>query len=201
MLDMEGREGARENLLYIRRTLEAAERFTAVPGRSLMAAGAVALLGVAANAHLTGAPWSQWPPPARALDVWGLVLAVSLAIVSFGIHGKAGRVRSPLQGALLRKLLWSFCPALFVGALLTNLAIQYQNLAFLPSIWLGCYGAAVTNGGQVSVPPVRYMGLSFLAVAAAAALTAPSMGLAWLGIGFGWLHLVFGAYIAWRYHG
>ncbi|NWG14309.1 MAG: hypothetical protein HXY20_12325 [Acidobacteria bacterium] len=201
MSDWEGQRGAREDLLYIRRTLEAAERFTAVPGKSLMAAGVVALAGVAANAHLTGAPWSQWPPPAQALDVWGLVLAVSLAIVSFGIHGKAARVHGPLKGALLRKLLWSFCPALFVGALLTSLSIRYQSLGCLPAIWLGCYGAAVANGGQVSVPPVRYMGLSFIAAAAGAALTSPSMGLAWLGMGFGWLHVVFGAYIAWRYHG
>ncbi len=86
-------------------------------------------------------------------------------------------------------------------AVLTRLSIRCQNLGLLPAIWLGCYGAAVTNGGQVSVPPVRYMGLSFIAAAAGAALTSPSMGLAWLGVGFGWLHLVFGAYIAWRYHG
>ncbi len=105
MRDRDGQRGAREDLLYIRRTLEAAERFTAVSGKSLMAAGAAALAGVAANAQLTGAPWSQWPPPAHALDVWGLVLAVSLAIVAFGIHAKAARVRTPLQGALLRKLL------------------------------------------------------------------------------------------------
>jgi len=201
MLDAESHQGVRENLLYIRRTLEAAGQFTAVPGRSLMVAGAVALAGVAANAFVTGAPWDRWPPPRHALDVWGVVLGVSLAVVTVGIYRKAERIRSPLQGALLRKLLWSLCPTLFVGALLTNLAIRAHSLEWLPPIWLACYGAAAANGGQVSVRPVRYMGLSFLAMAAGAALTPPAMGLAWLAIGFGWLHLVYGAYIAWRHHG
>jgi hypothetical protein len=194
-------EAARENLLYIRRTLEAAGQFTAVPGISLMAAGVVALAGVMANALITGAPWSQWPPPACSLDIWGVVLGVSLAIVSFGIYRKAEQMRSPIQAALIRRLLWSLCPAFFVGGLLTSLAVRGHNLEWLPTIWLGCYGAAIVNGGQVSVPPVRYMGLSFLAVSAWAALSSPALGLVWLGMGFGWLHMVYGAYIAWRHNG
>lgn len=194
-------EAARENLLYIRRTLEAAGQFTAVPGESLMAAGFVALAGVMANALVTGAPWSRWPPPAYSLDIWGFVLGVSLAIVSFGIYRKAEQMRSPIQAALVCRLLWSLCPAFFVGGLLTNLAVRGHNLEWLPTIWLGCYGAAIVNGGQVSVPPVRFMGLSFLAVSAWAALSSPAMGLVWLGLGFGWLHMVYGAYIAWRHNG
>ena len=80
-------------------------------------------------------------------------------------------------------------------------AVRTGNLEWLPCIWLGCYGAAVINGGQVSVAPVRYMGLCFVATAAAAAATPPDLGLAWLGVGFGWLHLVCGGYIAWRHNG
>jgi hypothetical protein len=45
------------------------------------------------------------------------------------------------------------------------------------------------------------MGMSFLVVAGAAALSPQSAGLAWLALGFGWLHLVYGAYIARRHNG
>jgi hypothetical protein len=100
----------------------------------------------------------------------------------------------------VRKLLWSLCPALFIGAIFTGLAVQTGNLNWLPVIWLGCYGAAVTNGGQVSVPPVRYMGLCFLLAAAGSALSSPETGLLWISLGFGWLHIVFGAYIARRHN-
>ncbi len=194
-------QSARENLLYIRRTLEAAGQLTAVPGKCLIATGIIAIAGAAFNAFVTGAPWAPGPHPRAALATWGVVLGVSLAIVSYGIYRKSLQTCAPIQPPLLRKLLWSLCPALFVGGLLTNLAVRSNHLDWLPIIWLGCYGAAVTNGGQVSVAPVRYMGVCFLIAAGGAALSPGSAGLAWLALGFGWLHLVYGAYIARRHNG
>jgi hypothetical protein len=201
MGDPLGVDTARENLLYIRRTLEAAGQLTAVPGKCLIATGFIAIAGAAFNSLFTGAPWSQGPYQQIALATWGVVLGVSLTIVSIGIYRKSLQMCTPIQLPLLRKLLWSLCPALFVGGVLTGLAVRSGNLEWLPVIWLGCYGAAVTNGGQVSVPPVRYMGLCFLAAAAGAALSPREAGLAWLAIGFGWLHLIYGAYIARRHNG
>lgn len=200
-MEQSSREIAHENLQYIRRTLDAAGRFTAVPGKGLMAAGIATFAGVTVNLLITGAPWGSGPLRQTALDVWGIVLVVSLAIVSWGICRKSRQTQTRLRAPLVRKLLWSLCPALFVGGLLTHLAASTQNLGWLPTIWLGCYGAAVTNGGLVSVAPVRYLGLSLLATAAGAALSPQGLGLAWLAVGFGWLHLVFGAYIAWRHNG
>ena len=201
MVDPITRELAQENLQYIRKTLDAAGRFTAVPGKGLMAAGAAALGGVALNCLVTGAPWGEGPLHELALRIWGGVLLVSVAIVSYGIYRKSRLTQTQLHIPLVRKLLWSLCPALFVGAVLTSLAVHTQNLDWLPAIWLGCYGAAVVNGGLVSVAPVRYLGLLLLAAAAGAAASPPGLGLAWLAVGFGWLHLVFGAYIAWRHNG
>jgi len=62
-------ETAREDLQYIRRTLEAAGQFTAVPGKGLMATGLVAFAGVAINSLITGPPWGPSAHPALALDV------------------------------------------------------------------------------------------------------------------------------------
>jgi hypothetical protein len=194
-------ESAHENLLYIRKTLEAAGQFTAVPGKCLMGAGIAALAGVAVNVHFTGAPWGAASEPRHALEVWGVVLGVSLAIVSMGIYRKSFLMRTRIQAPLMRKLLWSLCPSLFVGAVLTYLAVKSGGLQWLPTVWLGCYGAAVASGGQVSVAPVRYMGVCLLLAATGAAISPAGMGLTWLAVGFGWVHLVFGAYIAWRHNG
>ncbi len=201
MMEPSSIETARENLMYIRRTLEAAGQFTAVPGKCLMAAGVAALAGIAVNSRYTGVPWGDAHPRASALDIWGIVLGISVAIVLYGIYRKSQQIQVRVQAPLVRKLLWSLCPALFVGAILTGLAVRSANFNWLPTIWLGCYGAAVTNGGQVSVAPVRYMGLCFLLAAAASAASPAGMGSTWLAVGFGWLHLVFGAYIAWRHNG
>jgi len=200
-MDPSSVETAREHLLYIRRTLEAAGQFTAVPGKGLVIAGLAALAGVEVNVYWTGAPWAALGDRANALTVWTSVLAFSVAVLSIGIHRKAGLMREPLRPPLLRKLLWSLCPGLFMGALLTHMALRTGALGWLPVIWLGCYGAALVNSGLVSVQPVRWMGICFLLAAAGAALSPPGMGLTWLAVGFGWLHLVFGAFIAWRHNG
>jgi hypothetical protein len=194
-------ETARENLSYIRRTLEAAGQFTAVPGTCLVAAGIATIAGVTVNLLITGAPWDQGAHLPAALNTWGVVLGVSVAIVSMGIYRKSRNMGIPLQAPLIRKLLWSLCPAMFVGGVLTNLAVRTHNLDWLPAIWLGCYGAAVTNGGQVSVAPVRYMGCFLLLACLGAAASPARLGLFWLAAGFGWIHLVFGAYIARRHNG
>lgn len=191
---------ARENLLYIRQTLEAAGQLTAVPGWSLMAAGIVALGGAAANALLTGPPWRPAGDARYSLAVWGVVLLISLNICFWGIYRQSRKMGMPIHPPLLRKLLWSLCPSLFIGAILTALAVQHLRMELLPVIWLGCYGAAVTNSGMVSVAPVRYMGVCFLLASAGAALSPPETGLAWIAVGFGWLHIVYGVYIARRYN-
>jgi hypothetical protein len=192
---------ARENLLYIRKTLEAAGQLTAIPGKGLMAAGFLALLASAFNAFVTGVPWRSSPYPRIALAAWGVVLIASVGIISYGIYRKSLKMCTPISPALLRKLFWSLNPALFLGALFTALAVNSDNLDWIPVIWLGCYGAAIASGGQLSVAPVRYMGLCFLICALGAAISSPEAGLAWLAVSFGWLHLVFGLYIARRHNG
>jgi hypothetical protein len=194
-------QSAHENLLYIRKTLEAAGQLTAVPGKGLIAAGFIAMAGALVNEFVTGAPWVPGPYRQTALAVWGIVLCLSVAIVLRGIYRKSLQTHMPIQLPLIRKLLWSLCPALFVGGLLTHIAVRSNRLEWLPVIWLGCYGAAVTNGGQVSVAPVRYMGVSFLFAAGGAALSPEWLGLAWLTLGFAWLHVLYGAYIARRHNG
>jgi hypothetical protein len=193
-------ETAREDLLYIRRTLENAGQLTAVSGKSLVIAGLFSLAGVATNAWITGAPWSAGPYPRIACVVWGIVLILSVTTVLAGMYHKSRQMDEPIRLPLVRKLLWSLCPALFLGALLTALIVP-ARIEWLPVVWLGCYGAAVINGGQLSVAPIRSMGVCFLITAVGAVFTPKEAGLAWLAIGFGWLHIVYGAYIARRHHG
>ncbi len=191
---------AEENLLYIRQTLEAAGQLTAVPGWSMVAAGGLALAGAVVNGFVTGTPWKPETDARYPLMIWGGVLVFSLTIVLYGIHRQSRKMQVPIRSPLVRKLLWSLCPSLFAGALLTGLSFKDGFMEWLPVIWLGCYGAAVTSSGMVSVAPVRYMGLCFLLTAAVAAVSTPDLGLLWVAFGFGWLHIVYGAYIARRHN-
>ena len=192
---------AHEDLQYIRRTLDAAGRFTAVSGTGLVLTGAVALGAVWLNQRVTGAPWEAPAAREAALLVWAGALLAAVLIGLAGTLEKARRTGQVLWSPLLRRVLWGLCPTLLLGGIFTLSLIRSGRLDLLPAVWLGCYGAAVTAGGVMSVAPVRWMGVSFLALGAVAALGAPSEGLRLLALGFGFLHGAFGAYIAWRHDG
>ena len=132
---------------------------------------------------------------------WAGALLVAILIGVGGTLRKAQRTGQVLWSPLLRRVLWGLCPTLLLGGILTLGLIRSGRLDLLPAVWLGCYGAAVTAGGVMSVAPVRWMGVCFVALAVPAVLAPPSEGLRLLAMGFGLLHVAFGAYIAWRHDG
>jgi hypothetical protein len=96
--------------------------------------------------------------------------------------------------------LWNVTPALAAGAVITVALAQAGLPHLLPGTWLLLYGTSVVTGGSFSVPPVPLMGLAFMAAGAAAFLSPPDWGDAFMAAGFGGLHIVFGIVI-WRKHG
>jgi hypothetical protein len=183
---------AMDNLRYIRRTMEQAGSFTAVPGIGGMCMGATAL----------AAAWisARRPGPAWLLIIWLIEGCLALAIGIAGAALKSKRVRAPLLSGPGRKFIAGFAPPMAAGALLTAVLFHAGAVALLPGIWLLLYGASVLAGGAASVRVVPLMGACFMA-AGALALLAPAWGAWLLAAGFGGLHLIFGFVIAVKYGG
>jgi hypothetical protein len=194
---------AREDLHYIRQTLAAAGRISTVPGKGLVAIGVLAL----ATVWFDRSPrWLAGQSATAAeslpqLEIWLALLAASLVIGAWSMRAKARRTGQVFWSPVLRKAMWGYGAAMLLGGVLTLAVLADGHSDLLPEIWLGCYGAGLVAAGGYSVSPVRWMGLCFLGLAAAAALTPPGLGLALLALGFGWVHIAFGAYVAWRYDG
>jgi hypothetical protein len=184
-----------ENLLYIRRTMERAAPFTAVPGWGgvLMGATALAAAGFASHAEST----RQW------VLIWMAEAVVAIVIGLASVWRKASEAGAPVWSAPARKFALGFAPPLFAGAVLTAVLVQYSATPAIPGLWLMLYGAAVIGGGAFSVPVVPLMGACFLGEGAVLTLLQPSLAWAdfWLGAGFGGLHILFGAIIARRHGG
>jgi hypothetical protein len=183
-----------DNLRFIRETMERAGSFTAVPGWGGVAMGATALAAAGLASHTTTT--RAW------LVSWLLEGAVALALGLMAMLRKARAAGVPLWSPPVRKFVFSFVPPLVAGAAITVVLLRAGLMSAIPGVWLMLYGAGVIAGGAFSVRVVPVMGLGFLALGLAAIFFAPWLGPDfWLGLGFGGLHIVFGAMIARKYGG
>jgi hypothetical protein len=184
---------ARDNLRYIRETMERAASFTAVPGWGGVALGITALGAAAVASRQDSA--QAW------LITWVVEAAVAIGIAGWTTLSKARAAGVPLLSGPGRKFVLSFSPSVFVAALLTVVLYRAGFTGAIAGMWLLLYGAGVMTGGAFSIRIVPLMGLCFLVLGAVALFSPASWGDGFLAAGFGGLHIIFGAVIARRFGG
>ncbi|MGA7623059.1 MAG: hypothetical protein WB630_03530 [Candidatus Acidiferrales bacterium] len=184
---------ARDNLRFIRETMERAGSFTAVPGLGGVAMGITAL-GAAAIASLQDSSLA-W------LLTWVAEAFIAIGIASWTTYSKAHDAGSALFSGPGRRFVYSFAPPIFVGALLTIVHLRSSEIGLMPGQWLLLYGAGVVTGGAFSIRIVPLMGLCFMVLGTVALFCPWTWGNAFLAAGFGGLHIIFGGIIARKYGG
>jgi hypothetical protein len=184
---------AMDNLRFIRGMMEAAATFTALSGWGQVVIGvtAVGAALVASRQTLPGNWTATWVGEA------GIGAGISVASMAI----KAHRADVPLLSGPMRKLVLSFSPAMFVGAVLTVVLAQRSLHALLPGVWMLLYGAAVVSAGTYSVRSVPVMGTAFMLLGAVAFVAPASWVTALMIAAFGGLHIGFGIWIARRHGG
>ncbi len=184
---------ARDNIRFIRETMERAGSFTAVPGWGGVAMGITAL-GAAVIASRQSSPWA-W------LLTWIGEAAVAVGIALWTTYSKAREAGTSLLTGPGRRFVYSFVPPLFVGVLLTVLLARIGFIEEVAGVWLLLYGTAVVTGGAFSIRVVPLMGLCFVVLGTVALFCPSSWGNLLLAGGFGGLHIIFGGVIARKYGG
>jgi hypothetical protein len=184
---------AMDNLSFIRRTMERATAFTAVPGWGGVGMGVLALAASAvAPARPTARAW---------LATWVVTAVLALTLGGWTMAGKARRAGTTVFSYPGRRFVLSYVPPLVVGALLTAVLVRAGLYQALPGTWLLLYGTGVVTGGAFSVRVVPLMGLCFMGLGALALLGPAGWGNPLMAAGFGGLHILFGFLIARRYGG
>jgi hypothetical protein len=191
-LDLHAR--AMDNLRFIRETMERAGSFTAVSGWGQVVIGVTALLA-ALLTSMQAATTETW------LATWSAAAVVSVLVGVLTTAMKARSARMPMLTGPGRKFMLSLAPPLVAGAVLTVVLYRAGMAGLLPGAWLMLYGAGIITAGAFSVSAVPVMGLCFMILGAAAAFTPAAWGNAWMAVGFGGLHVVFGILIARRHGG
>jgi hypothetical protein len=183
---------AADNLRFIRDTMERAASFTAVPGWGGVAIGITAVFTGTLALRL---------PPQQQFIAWLVEGALALAVGCAAVRRKSKRLALSLSSRPAQRALLSFVPPLLAGAVLTTVLYRAGMLRVLPGLWLLLYGAAVVTGGAFSVRIVPVMGICFMFLGALALLAPALWGNLFLLLGFGVIHIVFGALIARRHGG
>lgn len=182
-----------DNLKFIRETMERASSFTAVSGWGEIVIGATALFAASVA--------SLWPDDPVWLAVWLTEAVLALVVALFAMARKARRTGTSLVSGPARKFALSFSPPIFVGALMTVALWRAGQRELLPGVWLAMYGTAVMAGGAFSVQSVIAMGACFVSIGVCALFAPAFLGNLFMALGFGVLHIAFGAVIVRRHGG
>lgn len=205
-------------LQKIRSLMEKSSQFIGLSGLSGIAAGVCALVGASITYIYVGArPFefaAQYQNPyfERVLSTskWGmdyrsfLLLVASLTILSavgFGILFTTRHARKKGQSiwdASARRLLISLFVPLSAGGLFCLAMLYHGSIAYLAPATLVFYGLALVNGSKYTLDDVYYLGLTEIGLGIVAMFLL-RYGLEFWVIGFGFLHIVYGAMMYFKY--
>jgi hypothetical protein len=179
---------AQATLRYIRSSMDAAA-LVATPGSAGIVIG---LVGVLAALLAAGPLRTHW------LTVW-IASAPLAALMGATVMVRQHRVQGrSMFGASGRRFVLCLAPALVAGAVLTAANIYDGNLRVVAGTWLLLYGCAVMAASATTTRLVGWLGGVFVLFGIAALLLPISAHNLVLGVGFGGLHLLFGAYLVGR---
>lgn len=184
--------GAAEHLRYIRRTIEASQTFTAVPGRGCIAMGLIAI--AASFLELVPVLASHW------LTIWIVAACLASGAALYFMERKARSLGLTLKRAVAARFFMTLIPPFAAAAILTFALFGQIDRSAITMIWLLLYGVGLAACGLFSVPAVLSAGIAFMALGTVSVLMSDATAPLLLATGFGGVHIVMGVSIL-RHHG
>lgn len=196
----------------IRTLMERSSRFISLSGLSGVSAGIFALLGAALAAWYLGRfgqeelsyehfrDFERWGIKAGvfiALDAAFVLIFAILSAIYFTTR-KAKKKGQPIWDALTRRLILSLAVPLLAGGVFI-LALLYHGIVGLvaPST-LVFYGLGLVNASKYTLDDVRQLGYVEIILGLITCFNV-GYGLESWALGFGVLHIVYGAYMYYKY--
>ena len=199
-----------EEIKDIRRLMERSSRFISLSGLSGIAAGLSALAGawfasgrIRAYYDVYNERGGYTNPEFHHLKLDLLllsaaVLAVALVSAFYFTWRRARHHQVPVWNMSSRNLLWNMLVPLGSGGLFILAMLQYSEWSFVAPASLIFYGLALVNGSKYTLSDIRYLGYCeiFLGLINTQFI---GYGLYFWALGFGVLHILYGAIMWWKY--
>ena len=195
-------------LAHIRGLMDRSTRFLSLSGLSGVTAGVVALCGALLAQHhitvalgpmrdvLTYGTGSGYSPADRLLitlivDATG-VLVVALLSAAWFTWKRSKRTGQHLWDASAQRLMINMLVPLVMGGIFCLALFYYGLPGLVAPATLVFYGLALFNAGKYTLDEVRWLGLSEMLLGAIAVFWLEA-GLLFWALGFGVLHIIYGA--------
>ncbi|HAS44683.1 MAG TPA: hypothetical protein DCS93_29665 [Microscillaceae bacterium] len=207
---MKEQQAYEETLTEIRSLMEQSSRFLSLSGLSGVFAGIFALLGAGAAFFYLKAPYDDYYTYAirgGQLNVdfitFFIIDALSVLVLSVGVGAYFSWRKAKKQGAKLfvkpaSRLFWNLMIPLITGGLFCFILAYHGDFALIAPCTLIFYGLALVNGSRYTLNEIRYLGITEIVLGLISSFKI-GYGLLFWAIGFGVLHIIYGALMWYRY--
>ncbi len=128
----------------------------------------------------------------------GAILAIAISLAVFFSARMAKKKGMPVWTTAGKYLITELAIPLAAGGVFCAAMLLHQTYFLLPAIMLTFYGLALVNASKFAVREVRYLGLTELTIGLLAVLF-PLEGMNFWILGFGVVHILYGARIYLKY--
>jgi hypothetical protein len=204
------REAARyeQDIASIRIMMEQSTKFLSLSGLSGILAGMYSLIGSVAAYYVSYYPYPPFSyhihsinDPIVLAELTVIALTVISASIATGVwlsYRKARRQGRRLWSAAGRRLASKVAVPLIAGGIFVLIMISTDHFALAAPACLLFYGIALLQASDNTFDEVRYLGISEIILGLVAAVF-PGYGLIFWAIGFGLLHIIYGAILYNKY--
>ena len=208
---MDQQQQGLETLQDIKRIMERSSRFISLSGWSGISAGLCALVGawlawgklVDYNAAGGDVEYGRGSYRIGALDYELLLIAIGVFVAAITLatlftYMRSRKHKLPMWNNTARRLLWNTMIPLLVGGIVILKLIEVRGYLLIAPMCLIFYGLALVNGSKYTLGEVKYLGYCQLLLGIIN-LWQPGHGLLLWALGFGVLHIIYGAVMWWNY--
>ena len=204
-----------QDIRAIKQMMERSSRFISLSGFSGISAGICALIGawvafpyvygyknifIDARAGIMQAMAGDYSVIFNTWLFWIAVITFCSALILAFIftYAKSKKQGLPLWGVSSRRLMINVAIPLFAGGIFILKVIYLQAYGLFAPGCLIFYGLALINASKYTLAEIRYLGYSQL-ILGIINLGFVGLGLYFWAAGFGVMHIVYGAYMWWKY--
>jgi len=208
--DPGGRLETLQEISDIKRIMERSSRFISLSGLSGIAAGLCALTGAYFAKNILNEYYVEYNHGVGYTDknfeslkfellaVAGIVLVAALILSFIFTWRRAKQNHLPVWDLTARKLMWNMLIPLITGGLFILALLQHNEWRFIAPACLIFYGLGLVNGSKYTLTDIRYLG--YLEIVLGLTNTQfTGYGLYFWAVGFGILHIIYGALMWWKY--